>query len=309
MSKSYIGIVFILLHSLFDISFYIICKLLQTNNVHNFSEEVIFVLFYNFKALILLLLIFILQNFNYLNLTHPFHILTTNLNKHTSILYLTMSIFSAAGFIIFLYGLNNMIIANAISLKYIEQMVWVLIGAFILKEKITLTQLQGILISLCGIILVIVDNIHTDKNFLAYYFPIIAASCWAISSSVGKHIVSNNLNLMNHMIYYYGFHLIALVILAILISFLENIEFSELNINMGSYEFIIHILSMSCFYMAMQKSPMSLLAPFVYIKLIFSFILGYFIFSETYNILNLFGYILIISGGLRILVSIQNEKG
>lgn len=306
MNQTYIGIIFILLHSFFDVSFYTICKILQRDNIYSFNEELVFVLLYNFKALILVFIIFLLSNFNGYNINNT--LTSLSLNKRQVLLYLTMSIFSSIGFLVFLYGLKSMLITNAISLKYLEQILWVIVGTFILKENLTYIQLKGILISCIGIILIIVDSLHKDQSFYTYCFPLLAALCWTISSSIGKYIVSNKLKIINHMIHYYTFHTLVLIVFTISVFTIKDVNFFELKINLGSYEFLVHILSMSCFYLAMKITNMSLLAPFVYIKLIFSFIIGILFFSETYNILNLCAYILIISGGLKILTNVNKNK-
>lgn len=299
IDSNYFGIIYILVHSSLDVVFFVICKQdALDNNIENFIEEIIFVLIYNFKALIVLFVYFLVKSGvdnNFKKQAKQF----IKFGKSKLYFYTIMSFFSVLGFATFLYGLNDIMLANAMSLKYIEQILWVLVGVIVLKEKLNLKQVFGILVSFLGIIIVIISNIETDNHIITYAFPVIAAICWTISSNVGKHIVQDQNNILVHMLYYYMFHVLVVLFFALSLYLLVEIEIQ--NINMGSYEFLVHIFSMTFFYKALKIAPISLLAPFIYIKLIVSAIIGYFVFLDHYEPILLFAYSLIMFGGIKIL--------
>ncbi len=307
MNTYYLGVVYISLHSLLDVMFYATCKYdSEKNSISSFFDEVMFVLSYNIKALIVLILLFFIKNLvkggqNFAEIKQ------NKLDQVTVRTYIAMCLFSVLGFVTFLYGLKDIMMANAMSIKYIEQALWVLVGVMILKETLTRQQIAGILISISGIAFIISSKVKTNGDFLTYVLPLIAAVCWTISSNIGKYIVKDQPDILLHMIYYYFFHIVVLILLsALLICFINRPE--SINIKLGSYEFVFHILSMTFFYKALRISMISLLAPFIYIKLLVSALLGHFIFLDEYELLELFAYMLIVFGGIKVLHTLKKSK-
>lgn len=305
IQTNYLGVIYILLHSSLDVLFYVICKYKNTH-ISSFIQEVFFVLTYNAQAFIFLVIIYSLKciiNRNYIASIKKL----IDINRSYTYHYFIMSLFSVAGFIIFLYGLNNIIIANAMSLKYIEQILWVIVGTTILKERLTVNQVIGIMFSFLGIFIIIISSINSNENIYIHLLPVVAAICWTISSNFGKYIVQKQTNIIIHMIRYYMFHLIVITLFVLFVYYLIPID-TVIRIYWKSYEFIIHIFSMLFFYQALKITPISLLAPFVYIKLIISAIIGYIIFLDRYELLLLLAYTLILLGGIQTLVNINTKK-
>lgn len=302
MSKmgSYLGVFYILLHSSFDVVFYVFCQNSQGHKmISNIYEEVIFVFFYNLKSLVLLLIIAV-----FLHYKSP---LKLRINWPISKIYLTLSFFSVMGFVIFLYSLKNSMIANAMSLKYTEQLYWVAIGIFVFKEKLSFNQLIGITLSFLGVILLILVEIEKSNTINTYIFPLVAAGFWAISSNIGKYIMNNVNNIIIHMIYYYFFHLIILLLIILLQMFLVQVYINP-KIIFGSYEFLFQMLSMLFFYKSLKLSPISILAPFIYIKIILSVLIGYLFLENIYSFLQIVSYILFILGGLKLFYNLSDER-
>ncbi|BBB57712.1 membrane protein (plasmid) [Candidatus Megaera polyxenophila] len=308
INNNYLGVLFILLHASLDVLFYAICKYDSKNNYSNsVMEEIIFVFAYNFKSLIILIIFFLIKYLINNNLS-PKERLSTKIDSANLKIYAVMSFFSVVGFIIFLYGLQDMMIANAMSIKYIEQILWVIVGVILLNERLSSKQVLGILVSISGVGIIIISHLEVIDKIITYFLPVFAAICWTISSNLGKHLIKNEKNILVHMVYYYIFHVLILCFLFVIFILYSNINIEEVHINLGSYEFLIHILSMTFFYKALKVAPISLLAPFVYVKLIVSALLGYFIFLDIYNSLELFAYILIIYGGLMVLNTLNYSK-
>lgn len=306
INNSYLAILYILLHSSLDVIFYVIYKYnFQSNHISYFLEEIIFVFIYNFKAFVLLIICFYAK---YLldGSVGTEAIQSIKINKFKLSFYIAMSFFSVLGFITFLYGLKDIMIANAMSIKYVEQILWVLVGCILLKEKLNSNQISGILVSILGVVIIIISNVKASGDIITYILPIMAAICWTISSNFGKYLVKDQQSILIHMLYYYIFHILILLLFILNSYFLVKIE--VININLGSYEFIIHILSMTFFYKALKIAPISLLAPFIYIKLIVSALLGYFVFLDNYELLELFAYILIMLGGIKVLKTLDASK-
>ena len=161
--------------------------------------------------------------------------------------------------------------------------------------------------SFLGIFIIIISSINSNENIYIHLLPVVAAICWTISSNFGKYIVQKQTNIIIHMIRYYMFHLIVITLFVLFVYYLIPID-TVIRIYWKSYEFIIHIFSMLFFYQALKITPISLLAPFVYIKLIISAIIGYIIFLDRYELLLLLAYTLILLGGIQTLVNINTKK-
>ncbi len=303
INNNSLGILFILLHSSLDVVFYIICKYDAQNNYNSsIIEEIIFVFAYNLKSVIMLMAFFLIQIF----LAKKNLIIAVN--KIRFKIYSVMSFFSVIGFITFLYSLQDIMLANAMSIKYVEQILWVIIGTTLLGEKLNRKQAFGIFISITGVGIVIFIHLESADKTITYFLPGAAAICWTISSNIGKHLISSKIDILTHMICYYLFHVLILLCLLFLFVLFSDTKVEYLWINLLSYEFLIHILSMIFFYKALKITPMSLLAPFIYIKLIISALLGHFVFLDTYSLLEVFAYFLIIFGGFKVLCTLTHAK-
>lgn len=293
------GILYIMLHAFFDVVFYANCRMASGDEVEpHLSHELSFVLSYNLKALFLCIVISFIFLRGSIKARDAKKIFTHNLS-----LYFIMCFFSAVGFLSFIYALKLIIFGDAMALKYLEQILWIIIGVVFLKEKITRFQLYGILLSISGICMIIYNEIQNGGDVLICCLPLFSALCWAISSSIGKRLVVNCKNMLRHMTLYYACHSLILIGFLLLLFFIQGNHFYY---DSQSNAFLLQIASMFCFYKAMNLCQISLLAPFVYTKIIISSSIGLIFFNENYELINLIAYLLIILGGITIFFSIKN---
>ena len=299
MSKTErLGIFCILMHAFLDILFFSTCKLsYETKRVSSdILGEVEFVFSYNLKSFILILLIVIFR----VCIKKASN--TKKMFPHISfkifILYLTMSFFSVCGFVIFLYGLQSMKLANAMSLKYTEQVLWIISGVMLMKEKLSYYQWKYMAISVLGIVFIMLST-KIVSNISTYYFPIFSAVCWTISSQIGKLLVLRKTDILNHLFLYYGFHCVIITYLSLYLGIVDQ-NWSIKHIYLSSYEFLIQFFAMVFFYKAMQCCYISLLAPFVYIKLVIAAFIGFLLFNEQPNFIEIISYCFIIFAGIKL---------
>jgi drug/metabolite transporter (DMT)-like permease len=231
-------------------------------------------------------------------LNHSGNKMFPEVNLKIGFLYFVMSFFSICGFVIFLHGLQSMKLANAISLKYTEQVLWIISGIVFMKESVSLYQWKYIFLSVIGILLIML-NTTQESNMNVYCFPILAAIFWTISSQLGKFLVLRKTDIFNHMFLYYAFHLVIIIYLSLYFG-IFNQSWGIKHIIAPSYEFLIQAFSMIFFYKAMEHCYISLLAPFIYIKLVIAAAIGFFLFGEQPSYTELVSYVLIMFSGIKL---------
>ena len=252
---------------------------------------------------------------------------TTHLDLH-----IIRGIFSAGGSLFFMYSLSYVRVVDAVAVGFLEQVFWVIASILLFKEKVNLYKIIAIVVSFTGALLVIYPNVIKSHypfidisdiviNYNIYYiYTILAVLCWTCNTIIIKklgRVVKNETQA------FYG--LLFSSITAFIIIFvnwkcfykksqcsffqLSNDLFIELNSinNIYFFAIIVFYITHTCaIFKAMKKTEMSVLAPYVYFKLIFAAVTGYVMLGETPNHFSYIGYGLIVCSGI-ILVKYRSK--
>jgi len=246
-------------------------------------------------------------------------------------LHFYRSIFSTAGSLTLMYALKSLRLIDVTILTQLEQMLWLVMGAFFFNEKLNLAKILAIIIGLTGGLIIIkpelihntlfADKIDIPEFNTAYIFIAATIACWSINSFLIK--VLGNKKATNRAQLFYVMSFASLF--SYFVAFVDwdtttflNFEIyrptgfnSIFNVHIQKQQIIgiavasICYLSHSVFFFnALRYGEMTVIAPFVYFKLIFAGILGYILFNETPKMtISYLGYALIIFAGLLLITS------
>lgn len=218
-----------------------------------------------------------------------------------------------------------------------EQVFWVMIGAIYFKEKINMTKVTAIVVSFFAVVLVTMPEVPSviwnkiiGKTELQqsiefdyhYIFVLGAVICWTINSTlvkvlgktVGNDVQAFYVLLFSIIIAYPAafFHWEWYQIGSSFLHYPSFNGFADLSKFTLNDTQVIQILILAllyfthlfAFFLAMKYAEMSTIAPFDYLKLIFSCILAYFITGDLPKEATQYvGYALIMLAGVALVTS------
>jgi S-adenosylmethionine uptake transporter len=258
---------------------------------------------------------------------------------HTPVLplHILRALLSTTAGILFAFGLQHKGIVSATAIQHMEQVFWVMIGAIYFKEKINATKVTAILISFIAVVLVtmpqipeviwnsLTGNTESQQSIefdYHYIFVIGAVICWTINSTVVKVLgktVKNDVQafyvLLFSVIIAYPTAFFKWQWHQIGESFMHYPSFNGLvdlsNFTLNDTQVIqilvlalLYFTHLFAFFLAMKYAEMSTVAPFDYLKLIFSCVLAYFFTGDLPNETSQYvGYVLIILAGVSLVTS------
>lgn len=255
-----------------------------------------------------------------------------NIKSEKLHIHLIRSFFSVAGALAFIKGLQYVSLADASALENVQYMILVMVGMFFFKESITKTKIFALIIGIIGAIIVVKpflfsgiyhkifygdesELIFFDSNSSRYFgYTLLAVVFWSINS-VSVKILGKTEKTKTQMFYLMLFATLWTLPFAFIewgtfpiFAFNLPIQpigfhtFSEFNFRP---EYIILILIMAfCYfvhgvaYFNALKYDLSVVIPFRYTKLLFTALIGYYLFHETQHSMVLVGYALIVLSGL-----------
>lgn len=246
-------------------------------------------------------------------------------------LHFYRSIFSTTGSLTLMHSLNYLKLIDITVLTHLEQMLWLIIGTLFFHEKLNYYKVAAILFGFAGGFLIVrpelIHNIFFGNQIeipefnQAYIFIAITILCWSINSTLvkvlGHRKASNKAQLFYVMLFaslfsyivafidwnlidYFGF--IIYVPGQLHFPFCLGIEtWQIIGIAASALFYLIHNVA---FFNAMKYGEMTVIAPFVYFKLVFAGILGYIIFGEAPKMtISYIGYSFIVIAGLLLIWS------
>ena len=254
--------------------------------------------------------------------------------------HIARGILTAFATICLSHGIETLGLADATSLGYLEQILWLLIGAIYFKEKINKLKASMILLSLVGAILVIFtptievsDESNSfffsiEKFNIGYIFVILSAVAWSINTTIIKKI-SRKEKQKTQMFYI----MLSACIFSGLCYF---ITWSPINSEYGCISFllkkpvdynfvlpeftgyqlgiilligVLYFIHSVSFFQASRMADLLTLLPFTYSRLFFSAIFGYILFDENIdNYFSILGYTIIICSNICIAISERRKK-
>ena len=245
-------------------------------------------------------------------------------------LHFYRGIFSTAGSLTLMHSLNYLKLVDITVLTHLEQVLWLIIGAVFFSEKLSFSKIAAIIFGFAGGFfitrpetahnLIFIDKIEVPEFNNAYIFIAATICFWSINSSLvkvlGNRQASNKAQLFYVMLFSSIFSCIAaftqfewqtstpnhyipkIIILPL------HIQIEELQVAYIAFAALLYLIHSVAFFKAMKHGEMTVIAPFVYFKLLFAALFGYFVFGEApATSLSYIGYLLIVLAGIIVTLS------
>ena len=179
--------------------------------------------------------------------------------------------------IFFYIAVINMNFATAITLTFSSPIFIVVLSMLLLKEKIGVFRWSAIFIGFSGVLIIMSPS---SEVFSIYsILPLLAALCWAISNIVLKFI-PDNVSSVKINFYSLNFSYLTSIIILFFTNDVSSVQSSIHWLLMILIGILGGIASILFSYAYSVISP-STLAPFEYLGIPSSFILGWLFFNET----------------------------
>ncbi len=214
------------------------------------------------------------------------------------------------GFSLYYFSLSKLSLPVAVTLFFVSPFFTSIFSMFLLNEHVGIRRWSAIIVGFIGVYLVL----NPDYNNFNFYsvFPVICAFCYSLTIVIQKK-TSDKDNVFSQIIHIYISALIFSTLIKLSISNLYfnpsiiaeyQAIFIEWKINnILSFLFLILIgftgvSGFFCLFSAYNIGSPPSIAPFEYIIIIWSLIIGWVLWSETLTIKGFCGLILIISAGI-----------
>ena len=206
---------------------------------------------------------------------------------------LTINILRASsGFLsmtMWFYAVSMIPIADAVSISFIVPSLTTIFAIIFLKEKINIKNWISIIIGFIGVLIIIRPGF---KEFnIAYLLMIVSACFWAISNILTK-ILSASQQPINVVAYLTTI----MTILSVPFGVFYIQPLTVFSIFLLIAMAIISNLSYFLLSKSYSKADLSIVQPFDFTRLIFSALIGYFIFDEKVDLLTIVGSLIILCG-------------
>ena len=206
---------------------------------------------------------------------------------------LTINILRASsGFLsmtMWFYAVSMIPIADAVSISFIVPSLTTIFAIIFLKEKINIKNWISIIIGFIGVLIIIRPGF---KEFnIAYLLMIVSACFWAISNILTK-ILSASQQPINVVAYLTT----VMTILSVPFGVFYIQPLTIFSIFLLIAMAIISNLSYFLLSKSYSKADLSIVQPFDFTRLIFSALIGYFIFDEKVDLLTIIGSLIILCG-------------
>ncbi len=206
-------------------------------------------------------------------------------------MHIARGTFSLLGTVCFFVAVSNLPVSNAAAITYLDHILVVLIGILYFKEQISNAKIITIILSFLGALLIIKPGFVIFNKY--YIFLFLALVFWALNCTIIK-ILGSTERTKAQLFYMMLFSSMFSLPFALY-------EWKPLEVWHTKYIFAIalcYLVHSVAFFKAFKFADMSTVMPFDYSRLVFTGVLGYVILSEIPDNYSLFGYILIIIGGM-----------
>lgn len=203
------------------------------------------------------------------------------------------------GIIFNFYAIDHLILSDSNMLNKISPFFVIIFSALILKEKVNKTQIISIIIAFLGALFIIRPSFNID--IVPYLAGVLGAICAAGAYTCLRYLGNKE----NHYTIVFYFSLFSIIIISPFVIF---------NFQSMSFIQLIYMLLSGIFAsigqfgvtLAYKYAPAKEISIFDYTNIIFSAILGFFIFNNIPDKFSIIGYLIIF--GSAYYMFIQNKK-
>jgi drug/metabolite transporter (DMT)-like permease len=206
-------------------------------------------------------------------------------------LHVAHGIFSMLGTLCFIMAMNKIDPMNVAAISYFDHILVVFIGIVFFKEKLLHSKITALILNLAGVIF-IVKPCFDDFNF-AYIYLFMAIAFWAGNCIIIKMLTKTERSKVQ-LFYSMGFASLFSLPMALY-------EWRDLEATHIYYVLALascYLIHKTTFFKALKFSEISIVMPFDYCRLIFTGLLGYIFLNKIPDTYSVFGYALIVFGGL-----------
>ncbi|MGF1686414.1 DMT family transporter [Photobacterium japonica] len=195
------------------------------------------------------------------------------------------------------YAVTTLPLAEATILQYVHPVFTALLGVLFLKEQIQKSTIVCILFCLAGLFVMVQPNIHTNIVNELPLFSIMIALCGAFGSSIAYVIVRKLSQTEDSSVIIFYFPLVALPISLTLIW--DNFVWPSLFLTvMLIFVGIFTQIGQYGLTKAMQTQAAGKASAYSYVQIVFSALLGVWVFNEIPSVWTYMGGGLIVTGAL-----------
>jgi len=216
-------------------------------------------------------------------------------------LHFIRGVFGFLGMACWFYVLTTLKLPDAVALSFLLPFFITIAAKYFLKEKISFSVWLTILVGFSGALIIIKPNFHSLD--IEYFLVLLTICCWTFNDIITKKLTSTE---SPQTITFYMSLGIALVSLPFAIPVLQGLSIYEIVL------FIVFALCSNIAYNLMntayKKSPISLVQPFEFTKLVFVSILSFIFFKEVTDFWTIVGVIIIISSSQILFLVRKNEE-
>lgn len=189
------------------------------------------------------------------------------------------------GVFTWILSVQNIPLSAASTLSLTSSFFSALGGYLLLKEATSWMKNISIVLGFCGAVFII--SPHFSQGNFFYFFPLLSALCFGISSTLTRHLTKHE---SEWAISFYLFTAMALCSLPFGVKLPYSITDSFILFSIG----ILYALSQFLFVRAYKYAEASYLAPFKFLKPPVHIIIGFFFFKEALDLYDLIGFLMII---------------
>ena len=237
-----------------------------------------FLLFFLFLPIMIYRKFSFLKNFSYLKT----NILKDSLSALATLIWYKSTVFVPTN--------------NAITIAFLNPVFVIIIDSIVSKKPIAFRVSVGLICSFIGILLTIgFDLTSLSKSFIPYLLIIIVSLMRSLSAIVTRRSV-NSQGVKDS--FYSGIFVQFIVVLTVLL-FNNSISLQSFTFDLCKSALLISLI-FGAYYLsyliAIRMADLSWLQPFMFLRIIFSAILSYFIFGEKLGVFSIIGAILVVFG-------------
>jgi drug/metabolite transporter (DMT)-like permease len=193
--------------------------------------------------------------------------------------------------ILFIFGLSHLPIAEASAIGFVSPLLVTALSIPLLGEKVGIRRWSAVIVGFAGVMIVVRPG--TGAFDPAALYPIVSAAAWALGLILTRIMRSSDQVLTT--IFYST--LVGLVIGGAALPFvwrMPDLPGLCLMAAMG----LLSAISQTLLIAAFSRAAASILAPFSYSQMVWSTLIGYFVFSTLPDTLTWIGATVVIASGL-----------
>jgi S-adenosylmethionine uptake transporter len=194
------------------------------------------------------------------------------------------------------YAYSHIPLGTATTLTFLVPVFTIIIAEFYLKEKFLLIQKLLVLLSICGVIIVL----HPSINEASFYYiiTIFATILWAISN-ISRKVSSNVSDVKTWICYFSIWSLILTFIVALPFFSTIPIKFIPIIAILSILTALANIMSFNAY----KKSDASFVQSFDFLRLIFASLADILLFKQSVEFTLILGSFVIIVSSILLIVS------